>query len=277
MTSSELEPHALGGGPLVGDRLMRFAYLDESGVANPKHERWVVVAGPIIDADRQWRRIETRLSDLADEYAPPEARDGFVFHATELWSGGKTLLRDVYPSERRWEALEALCSLAEEFAFPFVFGAVHRGTYGEATGGECSQAEITLDAQLVGFTLCMTLIERYMRALPNHDEVATITVERNSQTVGLFRNQQRRMKTTAALEGMNPMAAALWPVTRIVDSVNYCEKHDTSLLQLADVAALVIRKTIERNPHVDRFWSKMSEQVIGFPPSISTTFSDERA
>ncbi len=256
---------------------MRFAYLDESGVANPRQEPWLVVAGVIVDADRQWRGIEARLSALADEYAPPQAREGFVFHASELWSGGKALVRDVYPAHRRWEALGGLCSLMEEMAVPIVFGAVHRATYTEACGHNLTQSEVTIDAQVVGFTLCITLVERYMRALPQSGEVATITVEHNSQTIELFRRQQRRMKSTAALEGMNPQAAAFWPVIRIVDTVSYCEKHDTSLLQIADVAAFVIRKKLEKNPHIERYWDLLKDQVTGFPPSISPTYAGELA
>lgn len=80
---------ALGGAALVGSKRVRFVHLDEAGIANPDHEPYVVVAGPVINADRDWKRIEEHLSGLADEFAPPGTREEFFFHATDLFSGGK--------------------------------------------------------------------------------------------------------------------------------------------------------------------------------------------
>ena len=53
---------------MIGEWMTRFAYSDESGVANPQQEPWVVVAGVVIDPDRQWKALEEKLSALADKY-----------------------------------------------------------------------------------------------------------------------------------------------------------------------------------------------------------------
>jgi hypothetical protein len=69
-----MSPRALGGGPLVGDQLVRFVYLDETGTGDPQIEPYVVVAGVMIDADRQWKDVENHLIDLADAFATPDDR-----------------------------------------------------------------------------------------------------------------------------------------------------------------------------------------------------------
>lgn len=264
---------AIWGGELAGDRMTRFLYLDESGVANPGQEPWVVVAGIIIHADRQWKLLEERLSALADDYAPGGSRDGFVFHAKELWSGGKVLVRGEYPAERRWEALMAICSIPEEFKIPVVFGAVHRAFYHQFSQGSLSQKDVTLDAQVIAFGECVTATEYYMRTEADPSEVATVTVEHNSQTYRLFRDQHRQLKSVTWLsEGMHPSALLFWPVTRVVDSVNFCEKHDSSILQIADACAFVIRKKLEANLDAEPYWEAFKNQLMGFRPVIGAEF-----
>src|SRR5262245_3707207 len=77
---------ARGGGPLDGNKLMRLTYVDEGGIA--KHEGFMVVSGAIIDGDRQLVAIENHLDILVQKHIPEEDRPGFIFHATEIWSGG---------------------------------------------------------------------------------------------------------------------------------------------------------------------------------------------
>ena len=138
---------------------MYFAYLDEAGISNPEHEPWVVVAGVLV-RDRQWKAIESRLCALADEYATGDKREGFVFHAKELWSGGKNFPRQTYPAERRFEALKRLCSLISEFRLPMVQGTVHRNSYIERTGIQQSlQNEVVIDAQIIGFSYCVMAVD----------------------------------------------------------------------------------------------------------------------
>ena len=74
---------------------MRYVFLDEAGIANPAHEPFVVVGGPIVHADKQYKPLERYLYKMVEGFVPPEKRQGFVFHATELFSGG-----DVFSARR---------------------------------------------------------------------------------------------------------------------------------------------------------------------------------
>ena len=113
---------ALGGAPLIGNRIVRMIYLDAAGLSNPVQEPYVVMAGVIVNADKQWKALSQYLSDMADEIAPPEHREGFAFHATELFSGGKMFPREKYEREWRWRVLDELCLIPKHFDLPIVWG-----------------------------------------------------------------------------------------------------------------------------------------------------------
>jgi virulence-associated protein VagC len=265
-------PLAFGGGSLLGTNLARFVYMDETGVANPAQEPWLVVAGIIVEPDRHWFALEEKLRELADEYAPKEHREGFVFHATELWSGGKIMQRETYPAERRWEALKRICALPGEFEFPVVKGAIHRESYRRMIDPNLSDTDVTADAQLAAFTECLTVIEQFMRHDAGPQEVAKITVEYSSNNYRLFKEHHRTLKSPASLANMHPVAALYWPIRRIVDSVEACDKQDTSLLQIADACAFIVRKKLEGHPEADAYLEGFADNVMGFQPMIHSDF-----
>ena len=218
---------------------MYFTYLDEAGTSNPRHEPWVVVAGVLV-SHKEWRPIETRLIELADEYAPIGKRDGFVFHAKESWSGGKDFNRETYDPTRRFDALRQLCALIGAFRLPIVQGCIHRMSYIEREGiPQPFHSEAAIEAKVVGFSYCVMAADGLMRLAK--DEITTVTVERNSQTLRLYRDAQRSLKNGELLR-RNPDFSKWLPLERVVDTVNECEKQDSSILQLADVVAFVIKK-----------------------------------
>ena len=61
--------------------------------------------------EKVWKAVERRLIDLADNFALPEERRDFVFHAQELFTGGKKEFREKYCLEKRHDALAALCAI----------------------------------------------------------------------------------------------------------------------------------------------------------------------
>ena len=221
-----------------------------------------------MEPDKHWYALEKRLKDLADEYAPPEHRDGFVFHAKELWSGGKVLDRDKYQADRRWEALKKICALPGEFDLPVVKGLMHRDSYRQFVDPDLTDKQVTLDAQLAAFTECLTVIEQFMRHEAGEQEVAKIAVEHNSQNYRLFKEHHRTLKGPDALKNMHPVAAIYWPLRKIVDSVEACEKQDSSLLQIADACAFIMRKKMEGHAKADAYMMGFANNVMGFPPAI---------
>jgi hypothetical protein len=105
---------------------MRLVYLDEAGVSNPAQEPFLIVAGVIIDADQDWRSLALHLKSLARKYLPEDDRDGFVFHAHEIWHGSGYWQRDKWPRERRIAMLQDLAGIPARFHLPVVVGAIDR-------------------------------------------------------------------------------------------------------------------------------------------------------
>ncbi|MER9432360.1 hypothetical protein [Mesorhizobium sp. M0408] len=97
---------AFGGGPLVGDKIVRVVYVDETG--HTTREPVAIVAGLILDPDRQWRVLADRIEALKAD-VPEKFREGFIFHATDLEHGGK--YRHDWPDEDRWALLDRLIAL----------------------------------------------------------------------------------------------------------------------------------------------------------------------
>jgi hypothetical protein len=60
--------------------------LDEAG--NSPGEGLLVVGGVLIDADRKLGGVENHFSILLQKHIPLEDRAGFIFHASDVWSGG---------------------------------------------------------------------------------------------------------------------------------------------------------------------------------------------
>jgi hypothetical protein len=64
---------------------VRIAFLDESGRSAP--EKIIVVAGVVVHGDRSYRKVEEALRQLVADTIPTGDRDGFLFHATDLFHG----------------------------------------------------------------------------------------------------------------------------------------------------------------------------------------------
>ena len=102
---------------------MRTIYLDETGIS--VNDPIALVAGVIINEDEQWKSVETAVYELIDKYVPEEHRDGFSFHAKDLYHcSGKVFdhKRTGYPRERARAALRELLSVPRRFGLPVSVG-----------------------------------------------------------------------------------------------------------------------------------------------------------
>jgi hypothetical protein len=171
---------ALGGGAVLGDNLVRYVYLDENGTGDPAKEPFVIVAGVMVHAvASEWKVVENHLNGLADEFALPEDRLHFCFHAQQLFTGGKKEFRDKYPLQNRHDALAAICEMPQRFSLPVFMYAIDRAAYA-ARKPDLSQKELLTEELMHASIACATGIERYMREHMPPDEVATLVYEHNS-------------------------------------------------------------------------------------------------
>jgi hypothetical protein len=248
-------PRSLSGVKINGERLVRFVYVDESGIS--VNEPVVVVAGVIINADLQWRAVEKHVSQLIDEYVPEEHRKGFVFHAKDLFHGSGLIFdRRKYPLERSREALKDLLSIPRKFLLPVVYGYLIKRSRRLEVGRNQSMA----------YSLCAVAVEAYMRSNADFTEVAALVAENNTDTRravkvmhDILKGKYRQLESAADIFSLLlEYAPNVLPVRRIVDTVYFAEKNDVFLLQIADACGLIIRYFKERKANVEEFFDALT-------------------
>jgi hypothetical protein len=100
---------------------VRLTFLDESG--RSRHEPIIVVAGIIVHGDRTYRKLEECIRRLTVAVIPEEDRDGFIFHAGDLFQGtGYFKDREKWPREKRFPILRSLAEMPRKLWIPIVFG-----------------------------------------------------------------------------------------------------------------------------------------------------------
>ncbi len=178
-----IAPRALVGGALVGDDLVRLAYLDESGIGPIADEPFTVTAGVIVNADRQFKLLEKYLSEMADQYFPGQP-DKF-FHAKDIWHGSRDFSRQKFPDKwpRRMILLE-ICELVKKFDLPVVWGYMDRAVFHADHPEFGPKDAITATLAMSAFQ-AMVGIEHYMRRFKS--DLAMVTYENNETSKKIIR------------------------------------------------------------------------------------------
>jgi hypothetical protein len=246
---------ALGGGELVGTGPMRSAYLDEAGIANPQQEPFVVVAGVILHIDKQWRALHAHFDKLIEKFVPEHQRDGFIFHAQEIWHGTKTFDRKTYQGDRK-EVLKALCQTITEFQLPIVFGIADRRAIAkfvkDEPGGKDPKTH-TFTGFMAAFGEAAIRSDVWMRLYADPSECLSLVMENNNElkkyAKAVFRELRRKTP--------HPVLAKVrqLPITRIVDAPSFMDKSEAPPLQLADLCAFILKRWVmgkaDIHPYLD--------------------------
>ncbi|PYK26210.1 MAG: hypothetical protein DME59_08270 [Verrucomicrobia bacterium] len=251
-------PLSLSGVEIDGQSPVRFVYADESGIS--ANETILVVAGVIIHADSKWIPTEQRIRALIDKYVPEVDRPrDFVFRASDLFHGTRAFKdRQKYPLERRLQALRDILSIPSQIRLPVVFGWTRKDrTFGESK--KQRRAEVAFE-HAHALSLCVIGAERFMRGWAAPFELATLTVEDNTETkatVKVMHDAFRGVGHPGLLKWAKQYpqdvegTADFLPLRKIVDGVHFVGKSGAFLLQLADACAWIIRCYLEEKPGME--------------------------
>src|ERR1700722_20191961 len=222
---------AFGGGPLQGQKLVRFIFLDEGGIS--KREPWVVVAGVFVHGDNQVVALDERLAFLVKKHIPEELRDGFVFHATELWSGIGPIFkdRDRWSLPVRLNILHDLVRIPGQYEIPIVFFALERSrvVFDEVDMTKVSAHELLAAAHGMTFTGCTLRIEQHMLEVwPS--EIAQLVAEDNDQARSIIKRAHEVIRNPKWIEQNNfEGLGSLLPLKKIRGAVHFANKVESSL------------------------------------------------
>lgn len=207
--------------------------MDEAGTSKP--EPVTVVAGVIVNADKDWKRLEDYLLGVRDAYIPPEQREGFVFHAMDVSAGNKVYAdEEVWPVERRFNFIKEMLYARPLLGFSVALGFCRR------EANEAAQDNV-LFRHLMAYFQCVCACEMFMREYADPDEVALLTAEDTPAA-------KKHLKGTHA-ELTSPTSRfakqdGFFPIRHIVDTVHFAEKSQSPLLQFADACAFAFRREL---------------------------------
>jgi len=239
---------AFGGAPLKGNKLVRITYMDEAGIS--ANEPALVVASIIIDGDNHYKVLREELYAIVKKYIPEEDQDGFIFHATEIFSGGKYFNRTDWSRVKRWQMLSDILSLVPRHKIPVCLCFLARADF-ENTCREIGQThDMGERAHATAFVFCALTIDAWMRA--NAKDEFTILVAEDANKI-----KSRLKHAHAYLSNPSKMAKIplnMTPITRIVDTPHFVKKAESSILQIADAWAFIIRRKLLQKPDVEYFY-----------------------
>lgn len=221
---------AAGGGPLDGDRWMRVAFLDESGIGSLTQDPVLVAAGVIVDADRSVIPLQTHLHDLMTEFLPKGAKRPSHFHAKDIWNGHKEFDGDVWEDTRRFRLLESLATIPRDFGLHVVCGTKDRIEF-EQKFPSMTARERLHGCYQIAATVALLQIEMFMRdgVGVQLNEVANVYFEQNNEVVNRARAAFRFLRSEGAADPRGGFAQFL-PLRKIFATPSYQEKDDASLL-----------------------------------------------
>jgi hypothetical protein len=265
-------PKSLTGDCLLGEMVMRLVYVDEAGISNRVQEPFLTVAGVIVHADKDLIAVERQLDKLVEKHIPSEYHDGFVFHAMEIFNGGrKPFDRDDpdWPLSRRLKIAEDLAAIPARFRLPLALSFVERAEFGKTIEklDEAPPADRAVLEHVAGFMGCAMQVEHWMRQNAP-DEVCLMVVEDNDRARRLIRETQQYHQQPALAAMLEPEPGRHFPFRKIKEDPHFQAKRKSSVLQLADFAAYVFKRITmnESDSRYAPFYEAMRRQVVRLDP-----------
>lgn len=228
--------------------LMRLVYLDEAGIS---HEETTVVAGLIVEPDRQYLDLEARVRALIKVKVPESHQVDYAFHATELISGGKKK-NSAFPragtnTDVRWPILEHLLLMPRACQLPFIVG-YHR------KGASATSEEETLHAHAVAYAMCALGVNEWMKQNAPNEWALMIAEDREGargplqRAHSLYRDGRfRRAMVTGDPFDWSAMGS------HMRDHLLFAAKGSALPLQVADAIACIVRREIDGVPRNETF------------------------
>jgi len=249
---------------------MRVTYMDESG-ASPK-EPLLVEAAIIVHGDDQVVPVEEHLEMLVEKHIPFDKREGFYFHATDIYGGGnkKCLFHDKneWPDKRRLAILDDLALVPAKFDLPISIGIMQKAKFIDGlvasaikAGAKHSRQEIAVAIHALAIIQCEVGVELWLRK--HTEKEITHVIAENNDEVRLAAKEAHMMlrnKSEMAKEGF--LDHPCFPFKRIRDGLQFTTKAESRLLQIADVCAWATRRIANNAPDAERFYGPFRRQIV---------------
>lgn len=261
-------PRSLSGHPLEGEVLMRLIYSDEAGIS--QHEPWAVVASVIVHGDQKLTAIERHFERLIERHIPEENREGFVFHATEIFGAGKTMKKgDPFWDKKRAEIAADLADIPRRFNLPIALGFVERASFPQSFewSEDAKAKDKLLAVHISAFMTSAMMVEHWMRQNASN-EICLMIVEDNEQARRLIKETQRFHQRKDGAWAIDPNLHQHFPLRKIKEDPLFQPKRGNSPLQIADFCAFVHKRILNQDHYYDKYEDAIWPYVVRFddPP-----------
>lgn len=250
--------------------IVRHFYCDEAGMSDPAVEPYMVVAGIMLHVDNEYSDLQKYLLDMADDLVGPDRPANFVFHAKELWFGGKFFSREKWPLEKRLEILGRLADIPGKFRFPIIYACIERIKYPPKAPLEGSaarsfreaQAEANKKCHTICFLSCLTLVERWMEHAHKDEKVFVVTEmhERHKNNLLTITQIMSEPRVRPIIE--NDPNISWSPLTHIVDDPLFVNKSGSSPIHVADVCASILARSLNDKSHTTPLLEKILPNLV---------------
>ena len=251
---------------------MKNIYVDESGISAP--EPVSIVCSVIIDEGEQSDSVRKQIEELFDKYVPKDQREGFVFHAMDLY-GAKpgSLIRKTWSLENRVNLFLEFLSLPLKNDLAIAMGYVHRGMPLPAKITEVSGYQLD---HIIALMNCMdssdTYLTKYLRGEISGSVYAEDCRQMRSllRIAGLMYRDNPLVMPKAFLRGSD--SDYEYKIEKIEGDIKFLGKNDDSLLQIADACAFTFKRVLSANQSIKPIYL---ETMLG-KVNADALYNDER-
>jgi hypothetical protein len=240
--------------------LARFIYTDEAGTSALEPIR--VVASVVVDGDTQLRTAIQALNSLILELVPTKLQEGFIFHAKEIFSGGKTINRDEWPKDSRINFMKRVLGLPRVYQLPIAFGSTFRGSLDKIPREVNDKITPAQYEHCSVFAYCIERADLFLRKYLKDTEIGIVIAEDVTKMRGMLVKSGmmfRDYPISAPIEMFrqsiidkeigNQQNYIKYEIKNIVDVPHFVEKGGAPLLQLADACAFAFRRCLSKQEY----------------------------
>ena len=246
---------------------VRLIYTDEAGTSPAEPVR--VVASVIVHGDNEARVLTAEMERIFDERVPAHLRDGFIFHAKDLFNPQEKLNYGDWSFDDRLDLIKEVVCLPFVHDVPIALGIWFSGLVDidDEMIGTFKAKKLSVAAYEHGlaFAKCIERADLFLRKYLGGSEVGTIIAEdvnEKRKLLGKMALLFKHMPTVVGPElqhqtkaeqmlGIQP-GEVTQEVTNIIDVPHFVSKDGAPLLQLADACAFSFRRFLSKYKHGDQ-------------------------
>jgi Protein of unknown function (DUF3800) len=223
-------------------------YLDEAGTSD--QETHLVVAGIIVKED-QLLECEEQLDAVLKKHIPEEDREGFEFHAHELFGGrGYFKNRREWSPQKRESIIKDVLDSLLKFNLPIIYGAIDKPKHRE-------KYFYPFNAHDLAFMLFAERVDGWIAS--NAPFEVCILIADESDRDKIIKTSLRQYRKAGIEIGHSEKPKKLY---NIADAIYFGDSKDSWGLQLADFCCYFIKcHLIGGNEFAEKMYNHFAKQI----------------